>query len=51
MQYGCQPNGSEVEAEAEFGVELARVVEVEAAGGEGVVEQDAAVGYVAIRLR
>ena len=37
---------SEAEAVAEFGVELARVVEVEAAEGEGVVEQDAAIGDV-----
>jgi hypothetical protein len=33
-----------VEAVAEFGVELAGVVEVEAAEGEGVVEQDASIG-------
>ncbi len=46
MQYGCQANGLEVEAVAEFGVELAGVVEVEAAEGEGVVEQDAAIGEV-----
>jgi len=32
-----------VEAEAEFGIDLAGVVEVEAAEGEGVVQQDAAV--------
>jgi len=31
----------EVEAEAEFGIDLAGVVEVEAAEGEGVVQQDA----------
>ena len=35
-----------VEAVAEFGGELAGVVEVEAAEGEAVVEQDAAVGEV-----
>ena len=37
---------SELEAVAEFGIELARVVEVESAKGEGVVEQDATIGDV-----
>jgi hypothetical protein len=37
---------SELEAVAEFAVDLAGVVEVEAAEGEAVVEQDAAVGGV-----
>ena len=36
----------ELEAVAEFGVDLAGVVVVEAAEGEAVVEQDAVVGYV-----
>ena len=36
----------EVEAVAEFGVDLAGIVVVEAAEGEAVVEQDAAVGDV-----
>ena len=38
--------GLELESEAEFGVELAGVVVVEAAEGEGVVEQGAAIGDV-----
>ena len=36
----------ELEAVAEFGVELAGVVVVEAAEGEGVVEQHAGVAYI-----
>ena len=45
MGYQDDPR-SEFEAVAEFGVDLAGVVVVEAAEGEAVVEQDAVVGYV-----
>src|ERR1035441_3209369 len=46
MRYRCQGSGLELEPVAEFGVDLAGVVDVEAAEGEGVVQQDAAVGDV-----